>query len=288
MKLVLIHGRAQEGKKPAELQAQWEAALGTGLARAGAALPPGTRVVLPFYGDTLARLVAELDAPLAADVQAKGTESDADRSLRGEIIGEIAARAGITDADIRRELDDPATPKGPQNWEWVQATLRALDRIPGFNSSVIDLFTRDVYVYLEHRAVRKAVDAVVAEAIGDEPCVVVAHSLGTVVAYNVLGRRARTPGFPRLVTLGSPLGIRGIQRLLERPLVHPPCVGHWFNAYDDRDVVALVPLDGANFDVRPTVANKGDVNNFTENRHGIEGYLADPVVARHVAEALGG
>lgn len=286
MKLVLVHGRAQEGKDPVQLQKQWQDALAAGAQRAGVAVPPGTTVVLPFYGDTLARMVAELNAPLATNVASKGTSSDADQTLRGEIIAELAAAAGITDEQIRREMADPAQPKGPQNWEWVQATLRALDRIPGFNSHLIDLFTRDVYVYLENRAVRKAIDKIVAEAIGNEPCVVLAHSLGTVVAYNVLSKRGKVPGFPRLVTVGSPLGIKGIQRLLDQPLVHPPCIGHWFNAYDDRDVVALAPLDGSNFNVTPGILNKSDVMNFTDNRHGIEGYLADPVVAAKVVEAL--
>lgn len=287
MKLVLVHGRAQEGKDPARLQQEWLEALDTGITRAGLALPAGTTVAMPFYGDKLAELVKQLDAPLAADAQGKGTSSDADQSLRGEIIAELAAAAGVSEADIRREMTDPAQPKGPANWEWVQATLRALDRIPGFNSSVIDLFTRDVYAYLENRTVRKTIDGIVAAAIGEqEPCVVLAHSLGTVVAYNVLGARGRLPAFPRLVTVGSPLGIRGIQRMLTRPLAHPPCIGDWFNAYDDRDVVALVPLDAEHFDVMPRITNKGDVMNFTENRHGIAGYLADPVVASMVVKAL--
>jgi hypothetical protein len=65
-------------------------------------------------------------------------------------------------------------------------------------------------------------------------------------------------------------------------------VGHWFNAYDDRDVVALLPLDGQTFNVTPPIENKGDVRNFTDNRHGIEGYLVDPVVAQQVVLGLEG
>jgi hypothetical protein len=70
-------------------------------------------------------------------------------------------------------------------------------------------------------------------------------------------------------------------------LVSPPCVGQWFNAYDDRDVVALSPLDARTFNVTPPIENKSDVLNFTDNRHGIEGYLADSVVARQVVLGLG-
>jgi hypothetical protein len=66
----------------------------------------------------------------------------------------------------------------------------------------------------------------------------------------------------------------------------PPCVKHWFNAYDSRDVVALNALDDTGFPITPPVENKSDVANFTENRHGIAGYLADPEVAAKVVEFL--
>jgi pimeloyl-ACP methyl ester carboxylesterase len=151
---------------------------------------------------------------------------------------------------------------------------------------LIDAFTRDVYVYLTYAGVRAQIDQVIAAALGDEPCVVLAHSLGSVVAYNVLRARLATPRYPRLVTVGSPLGIRAIKQQLATPLVSPPCVSHWFNAYDDRDVVALVPLDAQRFNVTPPIENKGDVLNFTENRHGIEGYLADPLVAQRIVLGL--
>jgi pimeloyl-ACP methyl ester carboxylesterase len=281
MKLVMVHGRAQEGQDPVVLKKEWMDALGYGAARANVGIPPGTTVAFPYYGDRLVALLAELATPLGMEINAKGPNPDADQVLR-----DIAVAVGVTDDDVRRELAGAPTPKGPRNWEWVQATLRAIDRIPGLNSHAIDLFTRDVYAYLQYPGIRAAIDGIVRAAIGNDPCVVLAHSLGTVVAYNVLVQRDPAPPLPRLVTVGSPLGIRGIKRKLDPPLRHPACVTHWFNAYDDRDVVALVPLDARNFDVTPPVENKSDVMNFTDNRHGIAGYLADPVVARRVVELL--
>jgi pimeloyl-ACP methyl ester carboxylesterase len=111
----------------------------------------------------------------------------------------------------------------------VQAIIRALDHISGLNSRLIDAFTRDVYVYLTYPGVRAQIDKVVTDALGNEPWVVVAHSLSTVVAYNVLRAWAVTPQYPKLVTVGSPLGIRAIKQQLATPLVSPPYVGHWFN-----------------------------------------------------------
>ena len=286
MKLVMVHGRAQAGKDPVVLKKEWMDALGYGFLRANKALPVATVVEFPFYGDELERLVELTNTPLAINANAKGTQSDAEKELRGQILEELGAAMGVTQEDIEREYAGQPMQKGPQNWEWVQAILRAVDRIPGVNSSVIDAFTRDVYVYLTYPAVRTKIDRMVDAAIGNDSCVVLAHSLGTVVAYNVLVKRAAGPAVPRLVTVGSPLGIRAIRRWLETPLRCPACVGNWFNAYDERDVVALVALDRQNFDISPPIENKNDVLNFTDNRHGIAGYLADSVVARKVIEFL--
>jgi hypothetical protein len=284
MKLLFVHGRDQQGKNPADLKAEWLDALELGLSKTGRSLPPGTTVEMPFYGDELAAIVRRLNAPLARNVNSKGASPDPD-DLRGEIILEIAARKGVTDGDVRRELGDVPAEKGPQNWEWVQAALRALDRVPGVNSGFIDLVTRDVYVYLEYNAARRKVDEIVCAKIDQHPLVVVGHSLGSVVAYNVLSR-LNTPRIPRLVTVGSPLGINGIKRKLDKPLRNPPGVANWFNAFDQRDVVALAPLDDLNFGIAPPIENKWDVDNFTENRHGIVGYLADPVIAGKIVEML--
>ena len=74
------------------------------------------------------------------------------------------------------------------------------------------------------------------------PTVVIAHSLGTVIAYDVLSE----PGFagrtvPLLVTLGSPLGYTEIQDVITKPLRLPAPVQLWANFADPLDVVAWTP-----------------------------------------------
>jgi len=69
----------------------------------------------------------------------------------------------------------------------------------------------------------------------------------------------------------------------------PECVTAWFNAMDERDVVALYPLTPAFFPLapeQPAIANKTTVRNRTRNRHGIGGYLDDQEVARRIYDAL--
>lgn len=76
---------------------------------------------------------------------------------------------------------------------------------------------------------------------------VVGHSLGSVVAYEVLcALRPERPPLT-LVTLGSPLGLAGLvfDRLQPAPQqdgtgIWPAPVKHWTNVADSGDMVALV------------------------------------------------
>lgn len=287
MKLVLIHGRGQDGLNPHVLQQEWLTALHHGCARAGVQMPADTEVVFPYYGDALAQAVTQVSSPPEIAVRAKGELTVPHATLAGEILLELAAHAGVRESDILLEVGPAPVERGPANWGWVQAVLRALDHIPGLNSQLLAAFTRDVHIYLSYNGVRAQINDIVAAALSThEPCVVLAHSLGTVVAYDILRERAPTPQYPSLITVGSPLGIRAIRQQLTTPLIAPPGVGHWFNAYDSHDVVALVPLDAGHFNVTPAIENKSDVLNHTEDRHGIKGYLTDPVVACRIVQAL--
>ncbi|MGZ4895289.1 MAG: hypothetical protein ACXVJ0_02545, partial [Candidatus Angelobacter sp.] len=73
------------------------------------------------------------------------------------------------------------------------------------------------------------------------------------------------------------------------PIRCPECASEWFNAMDERDVVALYPLDPNCFPldpINPAIENKRDVRNNTTNRHGIGGYLNDKEVAKRIYDAL--
>src|SRR5262249_61401873 len=91
--------------------------------------------------------------------------------------------------------------------------------------------------------VKTECDRIVSASLNESPCVVVGHSLGSVVAYAVLRTDPRPLKVRAYVTVGSPLAIRAIRDRL-RPIGFPkPAVASWYNAYDPKDVVALYPLD---------------------------------------------
>jgi hypothetical protein len=288
VRLVLVHGRSQQGRDPAELQSVWLETLRRGAAKLNRALPERLEVAFPFYGDKLDEFAKQREVPLTTDIQARGAAADNDfLKFQADVAEAMRTRAGVTDAQVDAEYGTNPTQKGPQNWAWVQATIRAIDKYgKGISQSAIESFMRDVYLYTTQPGVRTEIDRIVAATLNESPCVVVGHSLGSVVAYSVLRGDPRALKVRAYVTVGSPLAIRAIRDKL-RPIGFPtPAVGAWYNAYDPKDVVALYPLDAANFPINPAVENYGRVLNGTDNRHGIIGYLDDPDVAKHILDAL--
>ncbi|WP_418275273.1 hypothetical protein ACNHYB_10410 [Isoptericola jiangsuensis] len=134
--------------------------------------------------------------------------------------------------------------------------LAALDRyVPGLSGAVVLLALRDVYTYLHDDEARAAVDAGVLAALAtDEPAVVVAHSLGSVIAYQVLrSQEAGGLDVPLLVTLGSPLAIRAVREAVTAiaPPGWPAPVDRWVAVRDPRDLLSLHDLTPRTFPLEP-------------------------------------
>lgn len=286
MRLLLIHGRGQEGRSSKAIEHEWMEALNRGFARAGIVEPIDAQVDIPFYGDKLDEL-SRRDLPQAGNIATRGDAADDGYAA---FLEEVAAQATETDKvtsrEVERELGPEPGERGVANWRWVQAVIRVIDRrVPGVTNYSIGKLLRDVFIYVNDAPVRRAINEIVAAHITSEPTVVVGHSLGSVVGYEVL--RANANNLVALfVTVGSPLGIRAVRRRLATPLTMPVGVGGWYNAFDTRDVVALYPLDEVNFGITPQIENHSSVDNHTENRHGIVGYLDDAQVAAKIAIAL--
>jgi pimeloyl-ACP methyl ester carboxylesterase len=287
--LLFIHGRGQGGLDPAVLLSQWLTALTRGAQNLGRAIPLNVHVDFPFFGATLSGFADAANLPLTTDIQARGAAPNNEfLAFQHEIAEEMRSMAGISDQAVLDEYGNSPAERGPLNWQWVQAILRALDKHAGsLSQSAIEQFIRDVYLYSTKSGVRDAVDAIVRAKFTEQPTIVVAHSLGSVVAYNVLRSDPRNLNVPLLVTVGCPLGIRAIRNQLI-PLKYPAPVDAWYNAFDPRDVVALFPLDEQNFPVNPAVTNFDGVSNHTDNRHGIDGYLDDPKIAARILDGLTG
>jgi pimeloyl-ACP methyl ester carboxylesterase len=126
---------------------------------------------------------------------------------------------------------------------WIQRALYAVSRVEFFSGlseraligSLKQLRTYFTDPGMRDQARRRVLDTVTAETR-----VLVGHSLGSVVAYEVLCVEPDLP-VTTFVTLGSPLGIPNL--VFDRLEPEPgrwPNVGTWTNITDRGDVVALV------------------------------------------------
>lgn len=297
MNIVFIHGRDQAGEIPHELQAVWEKAWERGLTRAGLTRPAEVTIHFPFYGDLLADLVGRFKAKEASEVPVYRSNVPTLSQFQDQLLEEIA-RASFREDEIQAaKAEAPVqvrttgairssthgTTRSIQNWPIIRGLANLLDRTP-LGASALERITHDVFLYLTDDAIRQEVNKHVIGNLPTEPCVVVGHSLGSVLGYHLLRESAIRAS--RFITLGSPLAMLAITKLHGAATKPDGLVGHWLNAYDPRDVVALRRLAPPEFTIDPAVINKGDVDNFTANRHSIPGYLEDPEVARWIHAGL--
>ena len=126
---------------------------------------------------------------------------------------------------------------------------------------------------------------------GGGPFVVIAHSMGSVIAYDQLSRL--DPGtfdVRLLVTIGSPLGIQEVQDNLksltgQSKLRVPACVRSWLNVADLLDPVALDKFIGDDYAAQGGVEVEDDLEwneDTPRHPHSGTGYLKLDLVRRRV------
>jgi len=283
VRLVLIHGRDQDGKDEALLRKTWTDGLEVGLSSAGLGAISEHEVVFPYYGDELAQMVAAAKQGLAHGTAKGGNSGILSDPNYMRLLAEILEGAQEGEISV-----DVATTKGLQNTALAIRLAQLADKT-SFGCRILSLMTEDVILYLTKPGIELQLNAKIQQAIGTEPCVVVAHSLGSIIAYRVLRQLGAQAKVRRFITLGSPLGLETIRKLLSPPAREvPKGVASWVNAFDRKDIVALHPLDTSTWDVRPPIENHGSVTNHMANHHGISGYLDDVLVAHRIHEALNG
>jgi hypothetical protein len=288
MRILMVHGIAQGGRDQDELKRIWVETLQEGFDNAVKPWPKKVEFDFPYYGDLLDDFVAQASLPSPATVRAKGPGQNLDfEKFMQSALDQMQSEGGISDAQVRDEMPPGGSQeKGIQNWGWVQAIVRAIDnRLTPASNFTIERFLREVFVYIARRNAADAIDAKVVEKLTDEPTIVIGHSLGSVVCYNVLKAQRSRLDLRAFITVGCPLGLRAISSKLG-VVGNVASPARWFNAYDDADIVALNPLDNRWFPVQPRITNHGKVHNNTDNRHGIIGYLNDAKVAEQVAAAM--
>jgi subtilisin family serine protease len=132
-------------------------------------------------------------------------------------------------------------------------------------------------------------------AAGGGPFIVIAHSQGSMIAYDVLRALKREEADVRLlVTIGSPLGMDEVQDVLKQiggPLRVPECVARWVNVAERLDPVALDPelkgefaRSGRGVQVEDVAVRNPD---WQDNPHSATGYLGTEAVRAVVRQVAG-
>ena len=158
---------------------------------------------------------------------------------------------------------------------------------------VVGKFASDVIDYL-YGPFKEAMRAPVRKALLATPAprIVVAHSLGTIITYDVLTTTDELKDLKLdiLFTLGCPLGQGNVQGLLRdgagKPNPVPPQLTAWSNYSDPFDPVAMEHTLSDEF-VPRNVARDELVNNQARNNHDLTGYLEIPLIARAISAAAG-
>lgn len=157
-------------------------------------------------------------------------------------------------------------------------------------------FLQDVAAYFFEEEIRDAIQDRLRDLLvaGPVPYVLVTHSLGTVITYDVLRTLDADIRVALWVTLGSPLGIDEVQDQIVQPLNVPDQVrsGKWFNFADRLDPVALDPSLADEFKPAGFVQDRMILNPFTTkirefNPHAALGYLSHSDVRNTVRGVVG-
>jgi pimeloyl-ACP methyl ester carboxylesterase len=271
--VVAVHGiwNRKRSMSPVEaadsLSRRWATSMAAGYRAAGLATPAPP-------------LVATYYAHLLAD-QAQGASDDLRYMTEPEqhMAWQWMRELGVPNEAAQGALTLPLR----QGLDWIaRRRHRSSDSVARVMTAVL----REVYIYLTRHAMRRrARQTVIAAVETHQPAMLLAHSLGSVVAYEALHQRPDLQ-VETLVTLGSPLGMPGsiFEALDPEPRdgrgVRPPGVRNWINIADRGDLVAVPAELGGRFDVD----RHEEVSIGFANFHTFGGYLRSSTTAKIIHE----
>ncbi|MFF2949813.1 endopeptidase [Kitasatospora sp. NPDC057965] len=286
-----VHGIWQGRTSRRELTKDWTEALERGvggLLRGTADAPGGSPAVpaveVPHWTALLAQKSDSLSGAdlVPTDLTPFTTEEEAfvSQALDDLLTSEERAYAAQT---------DPTTLGLPKLWPAsVTRLAMAYDRRKpcGAVAKLIGAL-REVHLYLTQSDLAARVRAHVSEAASERTSVLIGHSLGSVIAYDLI-RRAEiaAPGatgtaLHTFVTCGSPLAIPTVRRGLAVPdgeaMALPPHI-RWVNVFDPGDVIT----GGAGLTAAAPTVIDVQVDNGRIDPHAATRYLRTVPVAQAV------
>ena len=295
MRLVLIHGINTADKTTDQIESSWMNELMFVWKSAGLKVPKDLIIKTANYGTELAHFSQPAIGVVSAGIQSR-TVSAQEFSLYQEYADYLGITAEQIEAAAKSQgFETQAIRQGVPHEAWVIGIASVLESIlPDKGALIAQKFLRQAAVYIERRGVQSAIKSLVRKQVfqgdQDEPTVVIAHSLGTVVTYELLTEDPAAAKDVRFFcTLGSPLAVRIVCNYVGMRSDFPkPPITSWFNAHQREDFVTMgrgLSKASLGFD---GVEDFGGVVNFDDDKHSVLGYLRDDTVAKRIHGALVG
>lgn len=296
--VIYVHG---VGVQPAPdvLKLQWDLALfGKDL---------GDRSRMAYWADVLhgapSTAAAKKAAARRAAAEAAAEEAAQPDDPTGIDIAHLLARAGVAPGQADAEafaqhllqvLGAPPQPLVIGPGKKLMPLPPALRR--PLSKAFLEAFVADTAAYFFRQDARQKIRqrlATALKAAAGQPVTLVAHSHGSIVAYEVLSALGEAAGkVGALVTIGSPLGIAEVQDWLEPDTREVPAgLARWHNFADPLDPVAMDKRLAGDFKPASKIQDELIVNSHSRriegfNPHSAVGYLAHPSVRRAVHAAM--
>ncbi len=189
--------------------------------------------------------------------------------------------------------------------DWFDAPFDWLEEhshiFSAFGREVSKQLLKDLGEYYSKKNVRIKINDRLSQLLikyKDHETILISHSMGTIVAYEVLrdlGRSREYPDFvlDHFITMGSPLGLTVIKGNIlgeHKKLRTPSCVrGSWYNFSDPGDYVCLDSHLRDDYESNSFGIQVKDVlvcNDYPGNAHKSYGYLRTPEFSKHLASLL--
>ncbi|MBI4381611.1 MAG: S8 family serine peptidase [candidate division NC10 bacterium] len=302
--VVYVHGIGNKPKSSV-LKCQWDTAL--------FGVPLGDRTRMAYWVNREYYPTPAEETCATGDlVSTQGDDVSAARiraavSLEGDLIeAEIRSLTSKRrEQDVLRAVARKLAAREPFGTKAIGAAgprAKVLPLPPFLRRWITQMLTqallRDVNDFLFHEDRRERMERTLRERLdpGGGPFVVIAHSQGSMIAYDVLRQLTKEKCDVRLfVTIGSPLGLDEVQDVFRQwiggnTLPVPPCVTRWVNAADWLDPVAVDHDLSNDFSPKNSVENHDSVGfnpDSPQHPHSATGYLRTDPVKSTVRETVG-
>jgi len=186
-----------------------------------------------------------------------------------------------------------------EHWATIFDAIAILSNHSVLDGVFIMFQMEDVESYFTDPDVRSDIRELFRKVLGnhDEPTILVAHSFGSVIAYDVL-REFPELDVSGLVTLGSPLSMDYFRDRLARPgesgdnLPVPAMLDEWVNVYSEMDPLTLGSGISQYFQGGGEVEGPGPIDLVAENTgyldaHSPDQYLRSNETAKAVVAMIG-